>query len=79
MSWGVSITGVSVKRDQARQSVIEQCDRNIANGYQSESQKIAVLAVIDALPGTHISGSISGHNGDTSTLSASVTGYNSTE
>jgi hypothetical protein len=69
MSWSVTISG---KKDAAKQQATADSDRNITNGYQTEAQKALVLAAIDALPGTHVAGSLGGHNNQDAT--ASLTG-----
>jgi hypothetical protein len=75
MSWSVSLSG---SKETAKALAAEASDRNIANGYQTEAQKAAVLAMIEGAPGTHVSGSIGGHNneGDSGgSMSASITSW----
>jgi hypothetical protein len=65
------------KKAAAKEEAEKQSDTNIENGYQTEEQKSLVLALIDAVVGSEISGTISGHNdpkGQTSNIYASVTG-----
>jgi hypothetical protein len=59
MSWNLSISG---SKEEAKVSAPAQADSHIAAGNQTEEQKVAALALIDAAPGTHVSGNIGGHN-----------------
>jgi hypothetical protein len=75
MSWSVNLSG---SKEAAKEAAAAQSDTNIANGYQTEAQKQLVLAAIEAAPGTHVSGSVSGHNnegGAGGSLSASITSW----
>lgn len=56
MKWTVTLSG---SKEEARAAAAAQADINIAAGYQSESQKAAMLALIDVLVGPNVSGSIS--------------------
>jgi hypothetical protein len=44
----------------ARKSASDQCDAAVTAGTMTAAQKAAVLAQVDALPGPHVTGSVSG-------------------
>ncbi len=74
MSWSVTLLG---KKEAAAEEAAKQSDTNIENGYQTEEQKALVASLLDAVVGTDVSGTISGHNdirNGASSIYASVTG-----
>ncbi len=72
MSYSVSFEGT---KDEAVEAAGKQCRGYVAMGTMSEDQAAAIVAFARNVPGTHLSGSISGHNQTASgTISASLTG-----
>lgn len=73
MSWHISLTG---KKADVIVSAAAESDTNIKNGYQTSAQKLLVVALVEALPGNTISGSINGHNSiGGCSMSLSVSSY----
>lgn len=59
MSWSVSVTAT---KEEAKQAVKTATDAQSGMNYMTPKQVEMMQAVIDALPGTHVQISASGHN-----------------
>lgn len=72
MSYSITFEG---KKDEAIEQAAKQCRGYVALGVMTEDQAAALIAFARNVPGTHLSGSISGHNEEQNgTASASLTG-----
>lgn len=60
MSWSISVSGTKA---EAIAAAVKQSIVNCTNGVQTTNQGRVVEAIISAVPGTHVSGTIAGHNG----------------
>lgn len=59
MSWNIRLSG---NREDSLLEVDKQSSSNIANGNQTEEQRILARAIVEAMPGSVIQGNIGGHN-----------------
>lgn len=72
MTFSVTFEG---PKDEAIETARKHCAGYVALGTMTEDQVAAILAFARNVPGTHLSGSISGYNQEASgTISARLTG-----
>jgi hypothetical protein len=62
-SWSVSLDGA---KEDAKVTAGQQVDKHVVDGNMNHTHKVAVLSLINALPGSHVFGTISGEADGTS-------------
>lgn len=70
MTYKVTLNGG--ERGPIRQSLIEQADASIKTKSMTEENKTNLLKLFDALPGTHIAGTIQDNNTGTVTINVTA-------